>query len=43
METDRRKRFKNVRVSRGFWFCCNDLFNCLVCIEWCRGRSVTIT
>lgn len=32
----------NVTVSSGFWFCCRDLFNCLVCIQCCRGGSVTV-
>lgn len=23
----------NVEVSGGFWLCCRDCFNCLVCIQ----------
>lgn len=35
-------RTDNIQVSRGFWFCCRDLFNCLVCIQCCKGGSVTV-
>lgn len=42
---DRKSRFddNNVKVSGGFWLCCRDCFNCLVCFQWCRGGSVTVT
>ena len=42
---DRKSRFddNNIEVSGGFWLCCRDCFNCLVCIQWCRGGSVTIS
>jgi hypothetical protein len=34
---------KSVNVSAAFWFCCRDWFNCLVCLQWCRGYSVTVS
>ena len=41
---ERTSRFdnKNIKVSGAFWLCCRDCFNCLVCIQWCKGGSVTV-
>lgn len=33
----------NMEVSPVFAFCCRDWFNCLICIQWCRGGSVTVS